>query len=172
MSCAITSGYTLDCKDAVAGIKNIYISSLSNVSSIAQNASGMVTAITMVGSNKYYKFELNTKGANSVSEAIQADPANGTVAYASTISVQFGKVTQANSQLLQNVIKNRCSLIVEMKNGNYLLFGKEFGVEVSGGSLASGTAMNDFQGYTLEFTGMEKTFAPEVSASIISGIVA
>ena len=46
MSCAIVTGYTLDCKDAVAGIKNLYITEHANVTAVTENASGFVTAIT------------------------------------------------------------------------------------------------------------------------------
>jgi hypothetical protein len=46
MACAIVGGYTLDCKDAVGGIKNIYITELANITAVAENASGYVTAIT------------------------------------------------------------------------------------------------------------------------------
>ena len=170
MSCAITSGYALDCKDVVGGIKNIFITELSNVQSVAENASGFVTAITMVSSSKFYKYALMPKGANSFTENIQSDPANGTVAYEPTVSVTFSKLKYETAYKLQQVIKNRCAVIVETKDGSYFLLGKEHGMEVSGGTGASGTAQNDFQGYTLEMNGMEKAMSPEINSSIIAGI--
>ena len=171
MACAITTGYALDCKDVVGGVKNIYITELSNISSVAANASGYVTAITMAGSSKFYKYALMPKGANTYTENIQTDPANGTVAYEPTISVVFSKLQQDSAYLFDLVIKNRTAIIVEMKDGSYFLCGKENGMESSGGTAASGQAMNDFQGYTLNFTGMEKTFSPEVDAAIIAGLL-
>jgi hypothetical protein len=44
-------------------------------------------------------------------------------------------------------------------------------MEVTGGSGNSGQAMNEFQGYNLVFTGMEKSLANEVSSSIIAGLL-
>jgi hypothetical protein len=72
---------------------------------------------------------------------------------------------------LENLIKNRTAVIVETKDGSYFLFGKLNGMEVTGGSGNSGQAMNEFQGYNLVFTGMEKSLANEVSSSIIAGLL-
>lgn len=171
MACAITSGYALDCKDVVGGVKNIYVTELANVTSVGTNASGFVTGITMVSTKKFYKYALMPKGANTYTENIQTDPANGTVAYEPTISVVFSKLDQNSAYLFELIIKNRTAIIVEMKDGSYFLCGKENGMESSGGTAASGQAMNDFQGYTLTFMGMEKTFSPEVDSSIISGLL-
>ena len=64
MACAIVSGYALDCKDTVGGIKTVYITELANVSSVTENASGYVTAITMSGSKKFFTYALEPRGQN------------------------------------------------------------------------------------------------------------
>lgn len=169
MACAITSGFALDCRDVVGGIKNLYIAPLSSVTAVSQNASGYVTAITTTGD--FYKYELLPRGANSFTENIQADPATGSVAYEPTLSVVFSKLTYETANKLDLVIKNRVAIIVETKDGSYFLAGKDNGMEVNGGTAASGAAMNEFQGYTLTFSGMEKAFSPEVDPSIIAGLL-
>jgi hypothetical protein len=74
------------------------------------------------------------------------------------------------SFLLQQVIKNRTSIIVETQDSKYFLFGKVNGMEVNGGSKASGAAMNEFNGYNITFQGMEATFSQEVDPSIIAAL--
>lgn len=169
MPCAITSGIALDCRDVVGGIKNLYIAPLSSVTAVSQNASGYVTAITKTG--LFYKYELMPRGANSFTENIQAEPATGTVAYEPSLSVVFPKLTYTTAQKLDLVIKNRMAIIVEMKDGTFFLTGKDAGMEVNGGTAASGAAMNEFQGYTLTFGGMEKAFSPEVNPAIIAALL-
>jgi hypothetical protein len=169
MACAIVSGYSLDCKDTVGGIKNIYITELSNVTAIAENVSGIITSITKTG--KFYKYELMPRGANNFTQNIQADAAAGTVAYEQTVTTNFVKLQQSTANTLDKLIKNRTSLIVETKDGTFFLFGRLNGMEVTGGSGNSGQAMNEFQGYNLVFTGMEKALATEVLSSIISGLL-
>jgi len=169
MPCAITSGFALDCREVVGGIKNLYIAPLSSVTSVSQNASGYVTAITKSG--LFYKYELLPRGANSFTQNIQADPTTGSVAYEPTIAAVFSKLSFTNSQKLDLLIKNRMAVIVELKDGTFFLAGKDSGMEVNGGTAASGAAMNEFQGYSLTFAGMEKAFSPEVNPAIIAGLL-
>ena len=75
MACAIVSGYALDCRDTVGGIKKIYITELANVTTVSENASGYVTAITK--SSKFFTYELEPRGKNDFSQTIQADPSIG-----------------------------------------------------------------------------------------------
>jgi hypothetical protein len=47
MACAITSGYTLDCKDAIGGIKKVYFGNAeASAATYATNASGAITGVT------------------------------------------------------------------------------------------------------------------------------
>lgn len=171
MPCAIVSGYALDCKSAVSGISKIYITELSNITAITENASGFVTGITKSAGKKFFTFELTSRGANNFTQTIQADPANGTVAYEQSVVANFVQLKYETQAILDLLIKNRLSIIVESKDGKYWLFGKLNGMEVTAGSGNSGQAMNDFTGYALTFTGMEKAFANEVSSSIIAGLL-
>ena len=171
MPCAIISGYALDCKQAVSGINKIYITELSNVTAITENASGYVTAITKAAGKKFYTFELINRGANNFTQTIQADPANGTVAYEQSIVANFVQLIYETQFVVDLLIKNRLIIIVESKDGKYWLFGKLNGMEVTAGSGNSGQAMNDFSGYQLTFTGQEKAFANEVQSTLIAGLL-
>jgi len=170
MACAIVSGYSLDCKDVVGGIKNIYITELANITAVNENASGFVTGITKSAGTKFYKYALLPKGKNDFAQNIMSDASLGTVAFEQTINVGFAKLQYQTQIKLANLIANRCSMIVETKTGQYFLFGKENGVEVTGGNANSGAAMNEFNGYNLVFTGMEKAMANEVDSSIIAAL--
>jgi hypothetical protein len=48
-------------------------------------------------------------------------------------------------------------VFVETFDGNVLLVGREHGAEVTGGTMVTGTAMGDLQGYTLTLTANEIT---------------
>lgn len=169
MPCAMTAGFSLDCREVVGGIKNLYIAPLSAVTTVTANASGYVTAITK--SSLFYKYELLPRGANSFTHNIQADPATGSIAYEPTINVVFSKLSQGNSNKFDLLAKNRLAIIVETKDGSFFLAGQSNGMEVNGGTAASGAAMNEFQGYNLTFSGMEKAMSAEVSPSIIAALI-
>jgi hypothetical protein len=171
MACAIVSGYALDCKDAVGGIKNIYITERTNLTAITENASGYVTAITKTGGKRFYLYALEPRGANSTSQTINADPTIGTVSVEQNINAAFVKMKYETQDKLQNVIQNRVAVIVEMKTGQYFLFGKDYGMQVNGGTGTSGQAMSEFNGYAITFQGEEKLFANEVDPSIIAALL-
>ena len=71
MSCALTSGFTLPCRDGVGGVKTIYITELANFAS-ATIASGVVTALTLDTGKKFWTYELTeeTRGGNRKSNSI------------------------------------------------------------------------------------------------------
>lgn len=50
----------------------------------------------------------------------------------------------------------RPHIIVKDNNDNYYLTGLEHGMDVTGGTISSGSAMGDLSGYTLTFTGTER----------------
>ena len=171
MACAIVAGYALDCKDTVGGIKNLYITEQANVTAVTENASGYVTAITLSAGKKYFKYALEPRGANSTTNNINTDPKVGTVGYEQTIAATFLKMAYETQFKLQQIIKNRCSILVEMKSGQFFIFGSSFGMECTGGTGTSGAALNEFNGYSLTWAGMEKTFSQEVDSAIIAALL-
>ena len=51
----------------------------------------------------------------------------------------------------------RPRVIVETRNHQFFMMGLDQGADVTAGSISSGTAMGDFNGYNLTFTAMERT---------------
>ena len=62
----------------------------------------------------------------------------------------------------------RPQIIVEDHNGNFFLVGREFGAELTGGSMVSGAGMGDLSGYTLTFAAQEKTLANFINVDSVS----
>jgi hypothetical protein len=50
----------------------------------------------------------------------------------------------------------RPRIVVETRDHQFFLAGLDQGCDVTAGNVSSGTAMGDFNGYNLTFTGMEK----------------
>lgn len=168
MACALTSGYTLDCKDSLGGIKAVWFIEHANVSSVTE-ASGVVTAITKGAGKVFYKYEL-VRNTSSLTENITASVENGTVFYAQELSVILNKMQASTRNEILLLAKNVLMAVVQDSNGKYWLLGKTNGIDITGGSSATGTAQGDRNGYTLTFTGGEPALAPEVSSGIIAGL--
>mgnify|MGYP003625548970 CR=1 FL=1 len=176
MSCDITSGFTLGCRDNTGGIKNLYILS-GSISSVTDVSEGLIGTIS--GSGEFYKFEL-FRQTSDFSEAISATPENGTVFYEQTVNAVFFKLQSSTRNQVKVLAQNpNLKVIVETNNGSedgvgkYWLLGEDNGMQLLSGTGATGTAFGDLSGYTLAFTGQEPNPSSEISGSLtgaLSGI--
>lgn len=170
MSCALTQGMVLDCKDSIGGIKAVWFIAAGDVSAVAE-ASGVVTAITKASGKVFYKYQL-VKNSSSLTENVNANVQNGTVFYAQELSIVLNKMQANTRNEILLLAKNNLLAVLEDANGKYWLLGKENGLDLSAGSSATGTAQADRNGYTLTFSGGEKALAPEVTSTLIAGLTA
>jgi hypothetical protein len=168
MPCALTQGYVLDCKDSLGGITEVYFIASNDISAITE-ASGVVTAITKKAGKRFYKYEL-VKETSSFVENVNASVENGSIFYQQELTIILNKLQANTRNELLLLSQNLLEAVVGDNNGKYWLLGKTRGLDVTGGSSQSGTAMGDRSGYTLTFTGKEAALAPEVSSSIIAGL--
>jgi hypothetical protein len=168
MACALTQGYTLDCRESLGGIKAVWLIAHANVSSVTE-ASGIVSAITKSAGKVFYKYEL-VKNTGALTETITASVENGTVFYAQEMTVVLNKLQANTRNEILLLAKNTLMAVVQDANDKYWLVGRYTGLDITGGTAATGTAQGDRSGYSLTFTGGEKELAPEVSSSIIAGL--
>ena len=82
--------------------------------------------------------------------------------------VQLDEKRRATQVELDSIIKGNFHAFVQDNNGNYLAVGLTRGVEVTGGSITTGTALGDLNGYTLTINGKEALMAPFVASAVIT----
>lgn len=180
MSCDITSGFSLACRDNSGGIKNIYILS-GSIDTIAEASEGLISAVT--GSGTFYKFEL-TKNTGDLTETPTPSLENGTVYYEQTINASFHKLQSSIRNQVKVLAQNpNLKIVVETNNGEeapytgkFFFVGRYRGATLSGGSATTGTAFGDANQYALTFQGLEPEPMDEIQtldgtlASALSGI--
>ena len=164
MACALTQGYTLDCKDSIGGLTTVYFAPWEDLATVTQ-ASGVVTAITMDATKVFYKYEL-VKESSNFAEAVNTNVQNGTVFYTQTLEVILNKLQVNTRNEILLLAKNRLAVIAVDNQGDKWFLGVSYGLDLTGGGSATGTAFGDRSGYTLTFTGNEKELAPKVTAAI------
>lgn len=150
MACELTTGFTLDCKDGIGGIKKIILADQSLVE-FNLDANELVTEIIGVSAGDLYTYELPTQ-TGSFEETINFNRDNGTVFYTQTVNVMLHKLSSAKRLELQTVAKARVVVFVQDTNNNWWAVGYEFGADLSTSTGATGTALGDANGYTLAFT--------------------
>lgn len=169
MPCALTSNYTLDCRDSVGGLVEIYFIEAGNVQSITE-ASGNVTTITKASGKVFRKYEQDQDTAFFV-ENLNSNVQNGSLFYQQELTIVCNKMQTAlrNELLLLN--KNRLIAVAKDANGTYWLLGKTRFLHATAGNSGSGTASGDRNGYTFTYTALEPSLAPTVDSSIIAGLL-
>ena len=103
---------------------------------------------------------VSPKNSSSLTQTVNASVENGTVFYTQVLSLVLNKPVVADIVELTNLAKGRLGILVQDNNDNYFVMGHTRGAELTGGSLATGTALGDLNGYTLEFTAEEAIPAP------------
>ena len=167
MACTLTSGRTEPCRDAVGGIKNIYL--LDYLEDAFTVSAGQATAIN-VGVTNVFKYEL-LNDTNTLVETVTSDQNNGTTIVEQVFTAQLNKQTQESIVEFNILIKARPIVVVQDRMGNFKIVGLNDGTVVSGDA-QSGGAKGEFNGYNFTFTATETEFAPYLDSATQTALLA
>ena len=168
MACALTTGFSLGCKEVLGGIKSIRFATLDNWETLVPAyATGAVTIGTP--SAVFYKYELD-KEESSFNDDPTPGSNRGTLYYTPAVTFILSQLDVAKRNEMQLLAKNRVVAIIETREStpSYWVIGETNGLNLSAGVAGSGVAAADLNGYTMTFTGME----PDPCFSIASGALA
>jgi len=161
MACTITiNGRAFPCKDKIGGIKRVWIKQFETTDwgTITEGEISAGGAITVFG------FEI-TKNAGSFQQAVNASVENGTVFYSQVLEMSLPNLVEGDNVEIGDLLKSRLTIIVQDVNDNYFAMGHTTGAEATGGTVGTGTAKGDFNGYQLQFTAEEAIPAPFVDTA-------
>lgn len=170
MACTLTAGRLEPCKDSVGGINAIYFANYKIYAELdaddqvtdlsTDNDFVTPTAVTL------YKWDL--RGGTNLEQTITSSRDNGTTYFNQVLTAVFKKLDYATQKQIKLMAFGRPQVIVADNNGNAFLCGVEHGMDVTGGTIATGTAMGDLSGYTLTLTGMEALPAAHLSGATLA----
>ena len=131
MACELTSGISLDCREAVGGIETIYIASVTGTSiSTSTVTNGSISSFTFDGTTVDAVGELSTsmfefqqpRQAALLSETGTFSEENGTAFYESTLTFVANRLQAETLNTLGVLGKNnRLVVVVKDNNGAYFL---------------------------------------------------
>ena len=173
MACNITRGRLIDCKDAIGGLKAIYIakSYSNNVSAVAtintteMTTAGFATWSCCGGTVEVFKYDL-VSNLSSLTVNIQSDNANGTTFFNQTLSVTLQKIDHDMTNELRLMAYSRSQIFVQDENDNVFLLGIDGGCYVTGGTVITGAAKGDLTGYTIEWGAEERNALIQIPAGV------
>ena len=112
------------------------------------------------GSAKVFNDFLSPKNTSSFTQTVNSSIENGTVFYSQQLTLVMNNMVDTDIAILENLGKGRLAIVVQDNNDNYFVMGHTNGCFLTGGTAATGAAMGDLNGYTLEFTAEEVDAAP------------
>ena len=177
MSCAVSTAYSLNCKNSVGGIKSLYIFS-NQITGVTYTGSGDTEKVSdIAGSGNLVEFQLYRFGSN-FQEAMAADPAQGTVVYTQTINAMFREYNAQLRNQFSLLAKNgHVQAIVRTNTDDYYAFGLDLdGGDATAITTHSGTALADRFGSDVVLTFIQPNPASFVAvanndlAAVLTGI--
>lgn len=174
MACAITSGYSIECRDSVGGVQTIWLIENSNLydasgNSTVTSASGTVTALNKVSGKRFWKFEVPRATAMTMN-GITASQENGTIFYTHQVEFPVNQRNATMRNIVATLAKNRLTFVTLEGDGVYRMFGKAFGLFMDSSEGGSGTALGDRNGYVLKFSSQETEDFLVVPANIAANL--
>jgi hypothetical protein len=167
--CDISLGRLEPCDEQNGGIKSVYFANYTAglETTATFDANDQITAFASLLT--LYKYDVRL-GTNSYDETNEKSRENGTSFWNQSGSLQLKKQDVGSHKELRIATHGTPLVFIEDYNGNILLSGLENGVSISVNTTV-GTAMGDFNGYTLTWTGMEGSMASFVDPTIIDDAV-
>ena len=166
MSCSLTSGFALDCKDSVGGVKAIH---LINFAATGFTVSGGEVTATTIASGNVYTYDM-PKGVGSMTTTTNVSQENGTVFNQTDVVARLRKLATTKRNELKLLAQNRVFCVVEDNNANYWLVGKEYGCDITAMTQETGTAMGDNYGYNFTLSAIEAEAPYKLQTSVVTAL--
>jgi hypothetical protein len=141
-----------------AGIKYVLVGQYDALT-VTQDASANATfkaadASSAVAAGTFKKYYM-LKQTSSWTDAGTSNPQNGTIVYAPTLNLVFGKNEALKRQELAIMGKKELVVVAVDQNDYACVLGGVNGLDLTTGTMQSGTALGDLAGLSITLTGSE-----------------
>ena len=164
MACNVTSGRVLPCKAGYGGIKAAYFFDLDALGALTYT-DGVITAIAATPT----VYEYDVKNTSSLETAINSSRETGTTFYEQTLSLTLTYLDAPTQEQIKLIAWGRPSVAVEDYYGNMFIAGLENGMEMTGGTIGTGTQPGDLSGFTMTLVGQEVDPATFITPALVTG---
>tara|TARA_R110001599_G_scaffold571_5_gene2587 strand:+ start:187 stop:780 length:594 start_codon:yes stop_codon:yes gene_type:complete len=166
MACtALTRGRELNCNRISGGISAVYFAVLDEVGTITYDTTAAPNSVREIddidmGAHSLYKYALPL-GTSSLTDTIVGSRENGTVYYTPTLNIVYNKLSRGDQEEIKLLAATKTIIFAQLNqqltNGHDVIvaMGMVNGMELNAGTMDSGAAWGDRNGYTCTFDGME-----------------
>jgi hypothetical protein len=152
----------------VGGIDYVLIANYADVSTWIDNSTGLVSMDPSTA-NAWTKF-VPRKESSNFTETVTGTPATGITSYNQVLTLVFAYNQTTKRNQLKIMGQSEVKAIPVDRNGNAWLMGHRNGLDLTSGTLASGTANTDMNGMTVVLSGNESEPMGSVPANLLDAI--
>ena len=167
MSCTLTSGYSLGCRDSLGGIQRVFIGTWD--ADTAYGLTGPCDTINSISgpTGSFYTFEQELETASFIQNG-QYSTENGTSFYEQVLEITLQKLDACNRDQIKILGQGVWRVLILDQRGTYWLMGKQNPVRVTAATPQLGKAFGDLNGAVITFTGKEPepAFAVETATAL------
>lgn len=173
MACCTTlQNITLGCDKGVGGMRKAWIACYGDITSVTVTESetgDKITAITPVTSPPWIEVEFRPQ-TGSATTTPTVDNTAGTLYHESSIVIQISKQDAQKRMAINALMKSDLVVIIQDGNKNYWYYGYDFPVTLGDGTIDTGTALGDFNGYNITLTDLSNDIPYPVDPSVVESI--
>ena len=154
--CLLTGGIDIDCTDlkSVGGVsKEFYATSLANIASYQENASGYVTRIVLQPYTSLYKFSSVKRAHSKTTNLVVQAGANKL--FEQVFTAKLFATSPTDDEVIEDLAVVDSVIFSKDNNGRWFALGLENGMELTAYTQGSGTEAATDTTDTLTFTGQE-----------------
>lgn len=143
-----------ECEKSSGGIKRILIAQRSDVTVTISNSDNTYNEITDIKNavgTKFVEWTFRPE-TGSYTSTLTTDYKTGNQSWSTVVSLQFTRVEAEKRMYIQSALNAAAVVIVEDFNGSKIYLGYDEPVYGTNGTMVSGTAREDLNGFTVEFT--------------------
>jgi hypothetical protein len=136
------------------GLQYVLVSNFDDVSTSIDSSTGIATFDP--SSNSAWKKYVPRKESSNFTETETGTPASGITSYNQVLTLVFAYNQSAKRNELKVLGQSEVRAVAVDRNGNAWLLGAEFGLDLTSGTIVSGTVPTDMNGMTVILAGNER----------------
>ena len=166
MSCLITKGRILPCKEFIGGLYKVWFANFGTITPTI-DVNNIVTSLSAA---TLYEYEL--KGTSKLLQELTSSRDNGTTFITQTLTLDLVGIDYNTNNEIVKIAHGRPHVIVQDNYGSAWLVGRVRGAELTTSANDTGAQLGDKYGYLVTIVGMERDYANFMSGSTITNAFA
>ena len=155
MACLINAGRLVECKDAIGGLKRIYLANfIEDYAFTLDTNAGTLNQVDELPATVVFEYDLRPD-LSGLTVNIGADSATGTTSFEQVLAFTLQQVKIKDAEQIQAMAQGQLMAFCLDNNDNVWACGLRHGMDVTAGVVQTGATRTELTGIQLTLTGIE-----------------